>query len=150
MASQAAQWLRIWLPVQETSGLPSMGSQRVRHDWVTNAFTFIQLPCVWHDDLTFVHLAKWLSITITVTNFFFPVMHTPQDLGFPDGHSGKEPACQCSGPKRHRFDPWVRKIPWRGAWQPTRVFLPRESHGQRNLVGYSPKGCKESDTTKVI
>ena len=36
------------------------------------------------------------------------------------------------------FDPWVRKIPWRRKWQPTPVFLPGESHGQRSLVGYSP------------
>ena len=42
---------------------------------------------------------------------------------------------------------WVGKIPWRRAWQPTPVFLPRESHGQRSLVGYSPRGRKESDTT---
>ena len=34
------------------------------------------------------------------------------------------------------FDPWVGKIPWRGKWQPTPVFLPGEPHGQRNLVGY--------------
>ena len=38
------------------------------------------------------------------------------------------------------FDPWVGKIPWRRAWQPTPVFLPGESHGQRSLVGYSPWG----------
>jgi len=40
--------------------------------------------------------------------------------------------------KRHRFDAWVRKIPWNGKWQPTSVFLPGESHGQRSLAGYSP------------
>ena len=45
-----------------------------------------------------------------------------------------------------RFDPWVRKIPWRKEWQPTPVFLPGESHGQMSLVGYSPWGHKESDT----
>ena len=39
---------------------------------------------------------------------------------------------------------------WRRAWQPTPVFLPGESHGQRNLVGYSPWGCKESDTTEHL
>ena len=38
--------------------------------------------------------------------------------------------------------PWVRKIPWRGKWQPTPVFLPRKSHGQRSLAGYSPQVCK--------
>ena len=40
--------------------------------------------------------------------------------------------------KRLRFSPWVRKIPWRKAWQFTPVFLPGESNGQRSLVGYSP------------
>ena len=50
---------------------------------------------------------------------------------------------------RHRFDPWVGKIPWRRAWQATPVFLPGESHGQRNLVGYSPWGLTVSDMTKA-
>ena len=58
--------------------------------------------------------------------------------GFPGGTSGKEPACQCRRHKRHRFDPWVGKIPWKRAWQPNPVFLPGESHAQRSLVGYSP------------
>ena len=45
------------------------------------------------------------------------------------------------------FDPWVGKIPWKGAWQPTQVLLPGEPHGQRSLVGYGPWGHKESDMT---
>ena len=44
---------------------------------------------------------------------------------------------------------WVRKLPWRRAWQPTPVFLPGESRGQRSLAGYSPWGPKESDTTEA-
>ena len=44
----------------------------------------------------------------------------------------------CLQYRRHRFDPWVRKIPWRMEWQPTSLFLPGEFHGQRNLAGYSP------------
>ena len=52
--------------------------------------------------------------------------------------------------KSCRFDPWAVKIPWRRAWQPTPVSLPGESHGQRSLVGYSPWGCKELDTTKRL
>ena len=40
-------------------------------------------------------------------------------------------------------------IPWRRAWQPTPVFLPGESYGQRSLVGYSPQGRKESVMTEV-
>ena len=56
-----------------------------------------------------------------------------------------------AGDKRdtHGFDPWVGKVLWERAWKPTPVFLPRESHGQRSLVGYSPKGHKESDTTEA-
>ena len=51
--------------------------------------------------------------------------------------------------KDHRFDPCFGTTPWRTAWQPTPVFLPGESHGQRSLVGYSPWGHKEPDTTEV-
>jgi len=43
-----------------------------------------------------------------------------------------------AGDKRHRFDPWLRKIPWRRVWQPTPIFLPGESHGRRSLAGHSP------------
>ena len=55
------------------------------------------------------------------------------------------PAMQEAG-----FDPWVGKIPWRREWLPTPVFLPQEFHGQRSLVGYSPRGHKELDTTKGL
>ena len=58
---------------------------------------------------------------------------------------GKESACQCRRCKRRRFDPCVRQIPWRRVWQPTAVFLPGKSHGQRSPVVYSPCGHKESD-----
>ena len=52
---------------------------------------------------------------------------------------GKESACQH---KRPRFDPWVRKIPWRRKWQPTPIFLLGKYHGQRSLADYSPWGRK--------
>ena len=70
-------------------------------------------------------------------------------LGFPSGASGKELTCQCRRCERHRFNPQVGKIPWKKAWQPTPLFLPGESHGQRNLVGYCPWGHKELDMTEV-
>ena len=66
------------------------------------------------------------------------------DTGLPRWLSGKEFACQQR--RRLEFDPRVRKIPWRGKWQPTRVFLPRRSHGQRSLRGYSTWDHKEWDT----
>ena len=65
------------------------------------------------------------------------------------GASGKEPTCQCRRHKRCMFDLGIGKIPWRRAKQPTPIFLPGESHGQRTLVVYSPWGCKELDTAEV-
>ena len=47
------------------------------------------------------------------------------------------------------FDPWVGKIPWSRKWQSTPEFLPGESHELSSLMGYSPKCCKELDTTEV-
>ena len=51
--------------------------------------------------------------------------------------NGKESACSAGGHKRRGFHPWVRKILSRRKWQPTPVFLPEKSHGQRSLAGYS-------------
>ena len=48
------------------------------------------------------------------------------------------------------FDSWVGKILWRREWQPTPVFFPGEFYGQRSIAGYSPWGCKESDTTERL
>ena len=58
----------------------------------------------------------------------------------------KKPTSRCG---RCRFHLRVRKIPCRRGWHPSPGFLPGESHGQRSLVGHSPWGLKESDTTEV-
>ena len=103
-----------------------------------------------------------------------------QLLDLPCGHRGKELACQCGRHKRHAFSPWVGKITWRRAWQPTPAFLfllnniiylfilallglhwrrqwhptpvllPGKSRGRRSLVGCSPWGRKQSDTTERL
>ena len=65
------------------------------------------------------------------------------DESFPGGSEGKNPPAR-SG------HTWVRKIPWRRKRQPTPVFLPGKSHEQRSLVGYSPWGHQESDTTEQL
>ena len=61
-------------------------------------------------------------------------------LDFPGGSVVKR---QC---RRHGFDPWSRKIPWRRAWQPIPVFLPGKSHKQTRLVGHGFE--KSQDTTE--
>jgi len=60
-------------------------------------------------------------------------------LGFPHRSVSSTP---------EEFNSSVGKIPWRRKWQPTPVFLPRESHGQKSLVGYSIWNRKELDTTQ--
>ena len=63
----------------------------------------------------------------------------------PGGESDKDPPANAGDvrdAREYSFDPWVGKIPWQRAWQPTPVFLPGESCGQRSLAGYSPWDCK--------
>ena len=78
-----------------------------------------------------------------------------QHLGFaglehPRWHQWLKNPPANSGDKKHQFNPWVRKIPWRRTWQSTPVFLFGETHGQRSLAGYSSQSCKQSDTSEAV
>ena len=75
-------------------------------------------------------------------------LDTTEWLNWTGGTSGKESACQYRRHGRHRFDPWVGKIPWRRKWQPILVFLLGKPQGQRSLAGYSLWSHKESDMTE--
>ena len=68
-------------------------------------------------------------------------------MGFPGGSDGKESASNC---RRPRFDPWVRKLPWRREWLPTPVFLPEEFHGERSLAGHSLRDHKGSNMAEPL
>ena len=68
----------------------------------------------------------------TTERFHFTSLHGTL---LPCGSDGKVSACNAGKPG---FNLWVGKIPWRRKWQPTPVLLPREFHGLRSLVGYSP------------
>ena len=84
---------------------------------------------------------------IIQTKFIFqmpPSESNVHQCGFPGGPTIKNPLQY----RTCRFNPWVGKIPWGRAWQPTPVFLPGEPHGQKSLAGYSPWGCKELDMTE--
>ena len=128
MASRT-QWTWVWLNsgswwwTGRPGVLQSMGSQRVGHDWVTEL--------------------NW-TVFIWSLGYYRGLVYV---FGLPWWLSGKESAFQC---RRCRFDPWVGKIPWRRKWQPTPVFLPGKSCGERSLEGYSPWGLKKSDNTEWI
>ena len=85
-----------------------------------------------------------LTWTVSAASFFYLPFSI---LGLPWWLRWKIVCLQCGRPE---FDPWVGKITWRRKWQPTPVLLPEKSHGWRSLVGYSPRGCKESDTTEWL
>ena len=67
--------------------------------------------------------------------------------GFPGGSEVKASACKAGD---LGSIPGSGRSPWRRKWQPAPVFLPGEPHGQKSLVGYSPRGRKESDTTERL
>ena len=82
------------------------------------------------------------------TLFLFLLIWPWGQWGLPRWLIGKESACHRRRHGRHSFDHWVGKIPWRRKWQPTPVFSPGNSYGQRSLAGYSPWANKESGTTE--
>ena len=69
-----------------------------------------------------------------------------QFVVIPGGTSGKEPACQCGRHKRRRFDPWVRKIPWRRKWQSHSSILAWEIPWTEEPGGLQSLGSKKSQT----
>ena len=78
---------------------------------------------------------------------FFELCILNWSIGLSGGSDSKVSCLQCGRPG---FNPWVGKILWRRKWQPTPVLLPGKSHGQRSVVGCSPRGRKESDTTSLL
>ena len=101
----------------------------------------------WRDH-PFLIVSSWHTCQILVVRGLFlnsSLFHCSMCIFASQVASGKESTCQC---RRWGFEPWVRKILWRRKWQPTPVFLPGKSYGQRNLVAYSSWGHKQSDTTE--
>ena len=118
--SLVVQWSGICLPMQETQVWSLVGELR--------SHMLEKTACCNKDP---VQPKKKKKIKTVKTGIFLTC--TKRCVVFGLLRCGKEPACQCRRHKRCGFDLWVGKIPWRRAWQPTAVFLPGESHGQRSL-----------------
>ena len=139
--SSTLAWKIPWM--EKPGRLQSMGSLRVRHDRATH-FPFslscigegngspLQCSCLenprdrgaWWAAVSGVAQSqtrlKRLSSSIQASQVALVVKNLSANAG---------------GIRRCGFNPWVKKIPWKRSWQPILVFLPGQSHGQRNLVG---------------
>ena len=102
-----------------------------------------------HEDIKILQKIRLYLRTLISISYLLKYKFFLMSFNYVYSISGGKPACQCRRHKRHWFNLWVGKIPWRRAWQPTLVFLPGESHGQKSLVGFSLCGCKESDMAEV-
>ena len=119
-------WRIPW--TKEPGRIQSMRLQRVRNDWATNTFTLL-FYLLW--------LIRWILLSsYCLCMRIFMIELLLQWL------SGKEPACQCRKLKRHRFDPWVGKIPWRRTWQSTPIFLPGKIPGTEEPGGLQSIGLQ--------
>ena len=161
--SSILAWTNPW--TEEPGGVQSLGSQRVRHNWATNTlicicssfcfqwvvvlykmlsvFSYVYLPPIyllWWG--VHIFLEKATATHSSTLAWKIPWMEEPGRL-------------QSMGSLRVRHD-WATSLwlftfmHWRKKWQPTPVFLPGESHGQKSLVGCSPWGHKMSNTTKRL
>ena len=94
---------------------------------------------VWGNYL--ISMLEFHNLSVDPWNLHF--YQIPKSSGFPGG------SVEQSLPVKQETWVWslVGKIPWRRKCQPTLIFLPGQSHGQRSLAGYSPWGHKKSDTT---
>ena len=123
---------------EEPGGLQSMGSRRVGHNGTTSLslFTFIigegNGNPLWCSCLENPRDGRaWWAAVYGVKQSWTRLKRLSSSSRW---HSGKESTCQSWRHKKFEFDPRVGKIPWRRKWQPTSVFLPRESHGQRSRL----------------
>ena len=110
---------------------------------------FLAKPvCRSDDDTTpwYIFIFVYADDNVIQRKIFF-LWHYRKKIGLSWWLSGKEFACQS---RRRGFDLWVGNILWRRKWQPTLVFLPQKSHGQRSLIDYSPWGHKESYMTEWL
>ena len=96
------------------------------------------LPCCSVHGISQARILAWVAIPSAIpTGVVAKTRSQRIEGGIPGGSDRKESAHQY---RRCRFDPWVWKIPWRRKRQPTPVFLPGKSHGQRSLLGYTVHG----------
>ena len=107
--------------------------------WYLSEWVFY--PCT---DLKHDALAIWKILVHKIMQLFQMLIWGPSWVA----QLVKNLLANAGDTRDRRFNPWVRKIPWRRKWQLAPVCLPGKFHGPRSLVGHSPWGCNESDMTE--
>ena len=149
--SSTLTWKITW--TEKPGRLQSMGSLRVRHDWATSLslFTFMHWRRQWQPtpcsclENSRDGEAWWAAVSRVAQSQTWLKWLSSSSSRWLSGKIIHLPMQETQ--ETRRFDLWVRKISWRRKWQLTPVFLPGKSSRQRTLVGYSPRGRKESDLT---
>ena len=133
-----------WKPVKCSSLGEQINKSTVIHlynDILFIDFFNLQYSCVSINDfqlkITKMHLIYLTQPTLNVLNTYFFNSLVAQTV-------------KCLSTMRETRVQWFGKIPWRRKWQSTPILLPGKSHGHRSLVGYSPWGRKESNTTERL
>ena len=128
--------------VNDTLTATGRPGQAAKKDFTGNRRTFHTQIFLERRDSVSLWSLQVRAIQRNISHHFFTQEYKKSQL--PWWLSSKESACQF---RKDKFNPWVRKIPWRKKWQPTPVSLLGISRGRRRLVGYSSWGHKQSDTT---
>ena len=149
-----ASWVFLEAPVENAS-LVSLPASRGRPEILAAALFCRSHPSCLSCPPTVS--PSCVSMGLSFLTWTLPHISWSSHGGFPHGCQGlpravlgKEPACQHRRHKSHGFSPWVRKTPWRRAWQRTPAFLSGGSYGHRSLAGCSPWGHKELDTAEKL
>ena len=152
-------WIRLHFPVQS----PSLKSKSLTQFRVTGVFPGAQVSRVGasEGENTLMLLAPESSVRLGLQGHAFPSSISPWRVSWVSGSLSLWPdrTRRCLVVQMVKNSPavqetwiwsWVGKIHWRRAWQPTPVFLPGESHGQRSLAGYSLWDHKELGMTEWL
>ena len=148
-----------WIPALTVLPSSSQASPLGFSSWAWNLIASLFSCNIFSGFLKFqIRIRSWMSQRLCLQSltrsscplFYFKGNQSRGEWSFPSGTSGKESPCQCRRHKRVGLYPWVGKIPWRRKWQPTPVFLPKETLGQKSLVSYSPQGDKRQILLKQL
>ena len=152
--SSTLAWRIPW--TEEPCRLQSVGSQRVGHDWATSLPSTSFLPyklCKYLEIIMYLSTGHLVLLLVSIWAKEYalnPVKNLSEfKVDFSLLKANLFGSAVVKNPPANAGDARdMGKLPWRRRWQPTPVFLPGKSHGQRSLVGYSPWVCKEADTTE--